>query len=506
MKFIFLLIISVSLVVHAESELSIKEQAKSNYNREYYSQLLIQGLSLVPFLIGIAAAKRFYEKANPQPPIPMDSNWVPPVISLKMKVIAGIATSIFSEMMIAQALSKPMLSGFRSCAQWLVSWIPYAIPTEGQNPMDALLIEFERLKIEYQENKCQLSKDTQILFEKLEGQVATTKMYIAAYGLTGETANDFLKKQLVPILLVMRTLLELPQKKQPLILTEDLKTKLRPILKRYSPAIQENIKDFTISIVDSSVMSGVAQPVLYLLGEPGTGKTTFVELYAEAMGLPLIRTLDLQKFLEVKEPLFLGDSISESFLLSAFTETLRNKPKNVILFLDELEKSLNKQSSPGAMQMGMQSVNLESFLHQLLDPNEKTIELPDLKISIDKSSFIIIVAGNAKLLSSSLNNRMARISFPCIESEKRPEIAQKRFRKGMAARLNLEHSEQDDEMIRQIAVYGPRCGVRSMEFVVDAYVTWKRKQQVNWEPSDAVSNTTQSKDFNITEEFEMHPE
>ena len=483
MRFLLFVSMSISLLVHAEPELTIKQQAESNYVWQQRFGILEKTLSMVPFLVGIIATKYLMKNLEDKEK------------RGRLAVIgAGIFAALFSEMMIAQSLSQPMMRAFSSSSKWLVSWIPGSVTEETKNPIDTLLIELETLKLEYQQNKCRLSKDTQILFGKLQGSVLIAKAQASMIS-EQQAATEFLKKQLSPVLSLMRTLLELPQNTQQVILTEELKVKLQPVLNRYSDKIQQDMKRFITSIARSSRLAESSKSVLYLVGEPGTGKTTFVQLFSQAMDLPLINILDIEKALEFKGPLFqYGDMMNESFQLSTLTEMLKKKPKNAILFLDELDKVLSRPMNPMATMM--QSVNVQSFLHQLLDPNQKMIKLPDLGIEIDVSGLIIIAAGNEELKSESLRNRMVEVQFPCIESDKRPKIAEKRFATMMKVRPDLQYSEQDADMIRQISAYGSFCGVRSLEFVVDDYVDWKDLQQENWG-----SRT----DFNIAEIFLTHP-
>lgn len=482
---ILAILISPVAISNTDKELSIQEQAKANYAQEQKSQWVQKGLSVVPFIIGSALSRVLIKSENR-------------ILSL----VGGILGGLFSDMMIAQTLSKPMLGAVNSGAKQAASWITGSAVEEDKHPTDALFIEIETLGLEFEQNKDKLSASAQALFKKLQKSALTAKSQgrvVASMTGDDQVNADIIKKQFTPIISVMRVLLDLPQKTQAVHLDANLKTKLKPILDRYSDKLQEDIKTFTIAISRSSKLSNGSKSVLYLLGEPGTGKTTFTESFSGAIGLPLIKIMDIEKALSVKAPLFqFADIINEDFKLSLFSEMLRNQPKNAVLFLDELDKIFNKLKNPMNMGMGMGTfgVNLESFLHQLLDPNKNTIKLPDLDIEIDVSGWILIAAGNKRLDSSSIRSRMTELIFPCIEKEKRPLIAQNRFKTRMLDYPDLQQNQRDLEMIQTIVQEDPFCGVRSLEFVVDDYIHWKDLQQANW---------GMDSDFDVEAAFKKHP-
>jgi hypothetical protein len=481
---LFLAIFSIASIGHAGNQTELRKQAESNYAWEQTVQTIQKGFAILPWVAGNAVIKYFENKA--------DENRS----SLAKFAIVGLG-GIFNTHMLAQTLSKPIQTVFNTVASWVTSKLSGSTAEEDKNPVSNLLVNLEILRLKYYQTKHRLSADTQALFEKLQGSVQEAKIQSRRMILAGlddeQSASDNLRKQLKPIESVMRILLDLPQGTTDVDLNDNLISKLQPILERYSPQIQKDIKLLTAKIASSSKMTKGQKAVVYLIGEPGTGKTTFAELFSGALGLPLINILDIEKALEVKERLFnYGDSMNDSFRLSLLTEALRNKPRNSILFLDELEKVFNRDQSKFAMQ----SVNLESFLHQLLDPNKDTIRLPDLDIEIDISGLIIMAAGNSRLNSSSLNNRMTELEFPCIEKEKRVLIAQKRFAAQMAVRPTLKSCGDDTVMIEQIAALDPYCGVRSLEFVVDDYIEWKFLQQTNWKTDN---------NFDIMMSYQKHP-
>jgi len=85
---------------------------------------------------------------------------------------------------------------------------------------------------------------------------------------------------------------------------------------------------------------------------------------------------------------------------------------------------------------------------------------------------IVIAAANDKFKGESLRGiaeggRLLQIHFPCIDQQKRPEIAKKRFELEMAKRPDLAITDKDLEIIADIAAKDPYCGVRSLELVVD---------------------------------------
>ena len=389
------------------------------------------------------------------------------------------------------------MESINSVAKQASSW---ATGTKSEKDFDQfkeLTIQLSELRIRYTQQKTSLPESAQALFEKLQHAAQTAKAtgrVVANMAGSNQAGNDESIKLFSQIISTMKTILNFSGDKERIADIEELKVKMDPILARYSPDLQKEIRRTVIQIKRASQLQQGSKTVLYLVGKRGTGKTTFTEALAKALELPLIEITDIEKALEAKERLFqYGDQINPSFKLSAFTQDLSTQPKNAILFLDELDKILNKPQNT----FGQSTLNLEQFLLQLLDPNKKTIKLPDLDLEIDVSGLTIIAAGNAQLESGPLVNRMKELVFPCIEKEKRPGIAKKRFENLMAVREDLQYSPEDEAMLGQIAAEDPYCGVRSLEFVVNDYVLWKEEQQAKW-GMDA--------NFNITKAFESHPD
>lgn len=194
------------------------------------------------------------------------------------------------------------------------------------------------------------------------------------------------------------------------------------------------IKDAIWNILDSHVANSVVKDpvrkkVLYFYGKPSTGKTYLANRLAESLGVALIHL----KF-EDDASTGRGQDASDSMAsLSALTKSLLSpelKPydKNAIIFIDEADKILN--SEKGA--------TFKQFLHELLDPDKASIRLGDLKVDLDVSHFLFILAGNDRIKKkddsgnvladdNSLESRMQLLEFKDFPRDRKIVLAQTLF-------------------------------------------------------------------------------
>jgi hypothetical protein len=154
----------------------------------------------------------------------------------------------------------------------------------------------------------------------------------------------------------------------------------------------------------------------YLVGEPGTGKTKFVEDFVRITDSELI--VYNQETLRCHEDSFYINDVGEvkdSYIKNEFIRSMITlKKKNFVLFIDEFDKVLRDINGDTATK-----------LLDLLNGTTKTIKSKYLGLNIESPNILIIMAGNKKLCDlvfhdyssvkpyiGPLENRILYIDFP----------------------------------------------------------------------------------------------
>ncbi|MBP6219126.1 MAG: AAA family ATPase, partial [Oligoflexales bacterium] len=280
----------------------------------------------------------------------------------------------------------------------------------------------------------------------------------------------------------LQTVLMIPFQKKKLDLSNFSK-ELGSVLAQYPREIKLELARQTVAFSAGANQAQEAQlsrkPVIYFLGEPGTGKTHLAEKYAEVVGLPLVK-LSFRKEDLTDELMYggrgsysAGSAIENlkqfdkpSLITEAIVLALKKKPKlkgsNFIFFLDEVDKVLNG----GSVFDGSSGAN--AFLLKLLDPSKTHVELKDLGLSIDVSSCLFILAGNKPILNEALRNRMKTIVFPAMEPAKKLAIAQAEWPK-ILKKYDLENAPEYDELVTKLVTLDNNPGVRAILLTLDDY-------------------------------------
>lgn len=165
----------------------------------------------------------------------------------------------------------------------------------------------------------------------------------------------------------------------------------------YDKTVCRSLYDY-IAITTIGLKYGVhiSRRTPFLLGPPGTGKTRLANQMANALNLPFISIqLDLEQSTE--EDLFGRDRYSTNptpgkvveFITNQHQDKLKENIYPVILFFDEIDKTLNHKDSHSSRQ----------FFLQLLSTDEKHVyECAGLgNVSLDLDKCILIFSGNERI-------------------------------------------------------------------------------------------------------------
>lgn len=234
--------------------------------------------------------------------------------------------------------------------------------------------------------------------------------------------------------------------------------KYKPVLAKFngfdkSLLDKYNNKDHLEELVDNIELGSKGYKIsnqVYLHGEPGTGKTYFVNLLSKYTGIPVINfTIGDVSRTEG----FRGNGLLDSFA----NQIVSSNYKNAIIYFDEFDKNNISQILP--------------ILLNMTEPKSGHYRCNTTWIKLDTTGFTFIFAGNTLPTDPSLLNRMQVVEFPPMKKEDRISAAIKEM-KLYIKEMNIEKDIDNDDIkiIEHMIDVDSNKGVRVLFKGIEAYV------------------------------------
>lgn len=220
---------------------------------------------------------------------------------------------------------------------------------------------------------------------------------------------------------------------------------------------------------------------LLLLGEPGTGKTWFVNKLAEAYNVPFIKIFLSQ--IKYKEDLLGGKTHNygedkEGALLLALT---KHERRGGIIFMDEADKIDLKL--------------IEGLMLSFLDPANNCLEFGKLNNCYPINNYVFVLAANKALDSEPLNDRIKTLKFEKFNLKKRERIALNYVNETKLDKLEIgkENRAKFYADVKTLVKADKNPGIRSLLLIIDDYLRHIKSQKPGWIEED----------YNITKAIEL---
>lgn len=221
---------------------------------------------------------------------------------------------------------------------------------------------------------------------------------------------------------------------------------------------------------------------VYFEGVPGTGKTHFAKLTAQALKLPFACiSLEGASISDLVGRSPASSDSTPGLILQAITNATVNgkTAKNAILFLDEADRVINNSKS-----------EILPFLLKLLDPETKTFFNPYLGVHIDISNLIIILAGNHSIEDEALAKRLQIIQFKGFPTEYKKQVIwdttlnkiTEAYSQNGKYKISVDDlTEEDKAEINHLIELDQDPGFRTIEAVLMDYIDYKAMKKFNFQ-------------------------
>lgn len=302
------------------------------------------------------------------------------------------------------------------------------------------------------------------------------------------------------------------------------------IFSTFSSGEPEILVEEPLSRLDEESFGVTSKMCIYLQGPPGVGKTRLARMYAQIMKLPYIEIENLDElsgYPENGRRRYGGGSLGNTRKRNRggispddrfegcgrlARAMLKYGAKNVIVFIDEFDKLVNKKRVDSNFGNGERrpssrtDENIRQFL-RLLESSEHYLYNDTLEVSMDISNIIFIATGNEPLESEALRTRIQTVSMPLFTPEQRREIFLG-FVQEISSMYNDEtlesqesHPLSDDDwkVLNEIYNVDLTPGVRTMKEVIRAYFNYREVDRAGLLSERAIAR----KPFAVTSHIEQ---
>ncbi len=204
---------------------------------------------------------------------------------------------------------------------------------------------------------------------------------------------------------------------------------------------------------------------IYLVGNPGVGKTKFVNTISELLDIPVF-TLDVNKehkdwairYCDKFEP-------NTLHLYTNLTHTMKSNDRNsIILFIDEMDKKISCHK------------HMITILLELINKGVFSFRDKHLNYKIDIKNIIIICCGNTEINEikseddnmgfEALSNRFITIKFPDMDNNLKATIVEKYIKTNYPF-INYKKHELE---IKKIVNNDNEPGMRKLTIDIDLFI------------------------------------
>lgn len=244
-------------------------------------------------------------------------------------------------------------------------------------------------------------------------------------------------------------------------LLEKKKPKIIEILENYPDAVRDQMAQF---IAEINSHSRILDPIkritpVMLVGPPGTGKTFIVKQMSQALGLPICE-VKIADYRSITGNSMWSNDPERGVILDALLQSsLQNheeKPSNVILFIDEPDKVLEKDQMGRFTHPSGNAVN--TFLHSILETGSKEFPIERYDNATHSIKHIIVVLGSNRSFSEvlgkeaalALESRIRTVDFSEGFDTKKKRAIVSNFILDFKAEYGADLEIENDEIIEKI--------------------------------------------------------
>jgi adenylate kinase family enzyme len=221
---------------------------------------------------------------------------------------------------------------------------------------------------------------------------------------------------------------------------------------------------------------------IYLHGDPGTGKTYFVNNMAKILDLPIYEYTRTDCYCEeIGENEPFTTKYANIFTKLIYTAKL-NKKNGIILFIDELDTKLKNDS------------NLITFLLELINKGLFKYIERSINYEINIKNIVIICCGHIKIEDikyetsidkniclKALSSRFLTINFPNITIEYKKNIIKCYINNNYPFINYDKHSEEIDKIIENDNETGIRKLIVDIDYLINKYICDEVFIGTDWE-------------------------